>query len=85
MQQIVIIDGCKSDNREVKAGVPQHSCLWPFLFIIYINDILNRLESDIFIFADDKTISCSGRDPKQTSDIINRYLDKYYNGPKSEK
>ena len=75
-QQIVVIDGFKSDIKEVKAGVPQGSRLGPLLFIIYINDIVNELESDIFIFADDTTISCSGKDTRQTSETLNRDLDK---------
>ena len=34
------------------------------------------MESDIFIFADDTTISCSGKDTRQTSETLNRDLDK---------
>ena len=34
------------------------------------------MESDIFIFADDTTISCSGENARQTSDLLNRDLDK---------
>ena len=66
----------KRDIKEIKAGVPQGSRLGSLLFIIYINDTVNELESDIFIFADDTTISCSGKDLEKTSEILNRDLDK---------
>ena len=46
------------------------------LFIIYINDIVKDLESDIFIFADDTTLSCSHKNATKTSEILNRDLNR---------
>ena len=37
----------------VNAGVPQESILGPFLFLVYINDLTNRLSSNAKLFADD--------------------------------
>ena len=75
-KQCVIVDGNKSSFLDVKAGVPQGSRLGPLLFIIYINDIVNDLESEILIFADDTTLLASGDDPNQTSSQLNRDLHK---------
>ena len=75
-KQCVIVDGNKSSFLDVKAGVPQGSRLGPLLFIIYINDIVNDLESEILIFADDTTLLASGDDPNQTSSQLNRDLQK---------
>ena len=75
-KQIVVVDGVKSDALGVQAGVPQGSRLGPLLFIIYMNDIVNDIESDILIFADDTSLMASGADPAETSKQLNRDLVK---------
>ena len=74
--QIVVVNGCKSDFLDVKAGVPQGSRLGPLLFLIYMNDITDSIESDILIFADDTSLFATGHDPAQTAEILNRDLEK---------
>ena len=73
-KQIVVIDCVKSESRDILAGVPQGSRLGPLLFIIYINDIIFNLESEIFFFADDSTSSCNEKDANQTSAMLNTDL-----------
>jgi hypothetical protein len=75
-QQIVVIDGIKSKVQPVAAGVPQGSRLGPLLFLIYINDIVGNLESDIFIFADDTTLSVCAKAPQLATQILNRDMVK---------
>ena len=75
-KQIVVVDGQKSDILDLTAGVPQGSRLGPLLFLIYINDISADIESDILIFADDTSLFVSGSDPAETSNILNRDLQK---------
>ena len=70
-KQIVVVDGVKSESLEVQAGVPQGSRLGPLLFIIYMNDIVNDIESDVLIFADDTSLMASGNDPAETAELSN--------------
>ena len=55
-QQRVTLDGENSDWVSVEAGVPQGSILGPILFLVYINDLIQVVHSDIRIFADDTFI-----------------------------
>ena len=75
-KQCVLVDGVKSETLEVNSGVPQGSRLGPLLFIIYMNDIVSDIESDILIFADDTSLMASGADPAQTAAQLNRDLVK---------
>ncbi len=64
-RQRVVVDGDSSDQVPVTSGVPQGSVLGPCLFLVYINDMAEELESTVRLFADD-TIG-----PFQLGDSIN--------------
>ena len=54
--QRVALNGSLSDWLKIEAGVPQGSVLGPLLFLIYINDLSETINSEIRIFADDTFI-----------------------------
>ena len=55
-EQRVIINNESSEIKKVTSGIPQGSVLGPTLFVIYINDLPDSLNSYIRIFADDTKI-----------------------------
>ena len=75
-KQVVVVDGCMSDMKDVKAGVPQGSRLGPLLWVLYVQDILEDLESEVLLFADDTCCFASAKDPSETAAILNRDLAK---------
>ena len=51
--QRVVIGGQSSNELPVQTGVPQESILGPLFFLIYMNDIIDKILCDIRLFADD--------------------------------
>ena len=54
--QMVVVNGEKSSAGNVISGIPQGTVLGPLLFVIYINDILDNIDSEGLLFADDAKI-----------------------------
>ena len=54
-QQSVVVDGAQS-HLPVLSGVPQESVIGPTLFLIYINDLPDYVNSAVHLFADDTIV-----------------------------
>ena len=50
---MVACEGRSSQVSAVTFGVPQGTVLGPLLFLTYINDLPDRLNSEVKLFADD--------------------------------
>ena len=78
-QQRVCIKGVSSTWKFVTAGVPQGSILGPTLFLIYINDIVRELDSNIRLFADDTSLYIVVENPANAALHLNADLLKIFN------
>ena len=71
MYQRVVINGQHSDWAPILAGVPLGSILGPLLFLIYINDLPDNLNSLVKLFADDTSLFSMVHDPTLSAKILN--------------
>ena len=66
--QQVSVNGTTSKWHRVTSGIPQGSVIGPLLFVIFINDLPDIVESTVYLFADDTKIFklINTRDDKET-------------------
>ena len=75
-KQRVFLPGVASDWAYIRAGVPQGSILGPLLFLLFINDIVLDIESNIRLFADDTSLYIIVDDPVTAANCLNADLEK---------
>ena len=74
--QRVLLNGQHSAWADVKACVPQGSILSPLLFLIYINDLSNGLNSNVKLFADDASLFSLVHNITNSANLLNSDLSK---------
>ena len=80
-KQVVVINGVCSETKSINASVPQGSILGPLLFLAYVNDLVDDLETTPYLFADDTSLFCpiDTTNMQLSFDKVNRDLVKLEN------
>ena len=73
-KQRVVLNGQVSSWGDVKAGISQGSILGPLLFLIYINDLPDGLNSNVKLFADDMSLLSVVHNITDSASLLNRNL-----------
>ena len=76
-KQRVTLNGAQSSWRPVISGVPQGTVLGPLLFLLYINDIVSDITSEIRLFADDCILYRAIKDPSDSAALQTDVLGPY--------
>ena len=75
-----VVNGCKSERRFIKYGVPQGSVLGPTLFSLICNDLSDIAEGEgvLQMCADDTTIYATASSLDKVAEKLNAILEKLY-------
>ena len=65
------IDNIFSDPSKLSCGVPQGSILGPLLFLLYVNDMPQAVQSDLFLYADDTCLVYSNKSASVVEERLN--------------
>ena len=77
-KQRVVLPGEASDWVNIIAGVPQGSILGTLVFLIYINDLVEDIQSTIRLFADATSLYIIVDSPDNASNTLNQDLAKIF-------
>ena len=81
--QAVWIDHILSEFIQCPIGVPQGSILGPLFFSIYFNDLPDSLLCDVDNYADDTTLTATGKTLEEISEKLSRSCDALSNWMRS--
>ena len=69
-RQRVVLNGIQSDWKNLESGVPQGSVLGPLLFLVYTNDMPDKIRANMKLFADDSSLFIRASNVNETHQIL---------------
>ena len=75
-RQRVVLPGVQSNWNNIRAGVPQGAMLGPLLLLLFINDIVVDIGSNIRLFADDTSLYMVVDNPDSAAELLNIDINK---------
>ena len=66
------VQGKYSCIARIDCGVPQGSILGPLLFLLYVNDLKQAVDCDLFLYADDSCLVYQHKDVKEIGRNLNK-------------
>ena len=67
----ISIENQLSDYGRISCGVPHGSFLGPLLFFIYVNDIPQAVNSNLFLYADDSCLMFQHKEVEKIERVLN--------------
>ena len=61
-----------SESGNLLCGVPQESILGPFLFLLYINDMLQAIDCELLLYANDTCLIFQHKDIHEIEIVLNK-------------
>ena len=62
-----------SSAAKIECGVRQGSILGPLLFFLYVNDMKQAVDCDLFLYADDSCLVYQHKDVSKTEQNLNKF------------
>ena len=61
-----------SNSADLTCGVPQGSILGPLLFLLYVNDMSQAVDCDLFLYADDSCLVYQHKELSKIEEQLNK-------------
>ena len=75
----ISIENQFSNYGSILCGIPQGSILGPLLFLIYVNDMPEAVNSDLFLYADDSCLMFQHKDVEEIEKVVNNDFENICN------
>ena len=69
---VVNVEGTFSEKALLSCGVPQGSILGPLIFLLYVNDMAQSVQCDLYLYADDSCLVYTSKDVCKIQETLNK-------------